>query len=370
MPPGFALRTVAWNRAAARSNGAPMPTTRQKKSRKPTTTSMPQPDAPEPAASRKGDVRAKVAAMKAVADAGRHSIAVLTYKMEGEVGASYWVGRKDLCLNPPGSTRDAHYPDIMHQFARTTVSYGEWRQSVEAVRSALTHARSLGLVMQPLTDLDMLCFALLRHNNELWLWPDRTKTPLDQCSHVPCDIKVPYEIEQARKACDFLEEEIARMERIGEPAGGIGEAAILPMAEQIMRGVEEVKEHFAAQMTEAKQPGDGSGGEVRNKGTLLKPPSREAQQAWMLHTMFPDRNQTQVAEEMGNQLKRSITQGQVSRWYGEMRGYMDNGGEPPAIINGKVAYVDPAYLDMGPRTNHLTPRQHLPVSDDDDQFDD
>lgn len=162
--------------------------------------------------------QAKLLALKNVGTSGRRLIEVLSYKMTGEAGQSYFVGREDICVDLPG-VRDPHFPDIVHQCAKTTVRYGDWREAVETLRNAIRNAEAIGLSSQQLTDLNAFWLALIiHHNNCEWLWPERTKTPLDECRRVEVDIEVPLQIEQARKAVEAMGRQIEREEKEAGPA--------------------------------------------------------------------------------------------------------------------------------------------------------
>lgn len=86
-------------------------------------------------------------------------------------------------------------------------------------------------------------------------------------------------------------------------------------------------------------------------------PLNKAFQAWSIRAILGITNQKEIAEEM---TRRGVpaTQGQVSKWLGQVEKYLAAGGILPDYgSGGKPESVDPAVLEMGARQDGLTPRQ-------------
>ncbi len=79
--------------------------------------------------------------------------------------------------------------------------------------------------------------------------------------------------------------------------------------------------------------------------------------------------QEALAKLMTKELKRNITQGQVSRWLKHVREWNEAGNVPPDLpkpLREKPKDFDPANIDLGARLDHRTERQRDRRSDDSD----
>jgi hypothetical protein len=196
-------------------------------------------DLQEPEPPIEHDVKDELDALRELLETGRRLVDIVSYKMFGAPGPYYRVELDDIRTDLPGE-RCSFAPSTVVQCADAIVIYGQWREADQSLGRAIKRAQSLGLSMLPLTDLDFFRRALTVHNDDAWWGPFRdedeeTLTPREaldryfsRCNkgatkldvEIPDEwmrsevyIKVPYEIEQARKALVFLTGEIARLEK-------------------------------------------------------------------------------------------------------------------------------------------------------------
>ncbi len=92
----------------------------------------------------------------------------------------------------------------------------------------------------------------------------------------------------------------------------------------------------------------------------IKVPSDAAFRSWVLVTLLGYK-QEQAAVCLSGELRRTISQGQVSRWARDVREYLEQGGLLPAQFNpvgaskaSKAIPVDPGTIDMA-RTRIVDP---------------
>ena len=92
----------------------------------------------------------------------------------------------------------------------------------------------------------------------------------------------------------------------------------------------------------------------------VKRPSEKAFQAWRLRDLTGWK-QKQIAKKL------DTNQGQVSKWYKAVKEYLDAANIFPDLgVTGKPQSIDPTVIDMGARSDGLTPRQRERRTDDSD----
>lgn len=91
----------------------------------------------------------------------------------------------------------------------------------------------------------------------------------------------------------------------------------------------------------------------------LKRPSDSALKAWRLRDLKGLETQKEIAAVMTQELQRSVTQGEVSRWLKDVHNYLTAGNILPDLptLTTKPQSIDPSIQDMGERKDHKTPRQ-------------
>ena len=103
-------------------------------------------------------------------------------------------------------------------------------------------------------------------------------------------------------------------------------------------------------VTEQNQTGHEN---TRSKTGYTKPiaePPKEAAQAYMLYWVT-GKTQKEVAEIVAEKLRRPVSQGQVSRWLKQYRGWRISMGLPVDKKAPPVTFMDPSVLDLGRRTD-------------------
>lgn len=130
-----------------------------------------------------------------------------------------------------------------------------------------------------------------------------------------------------------------------------------PAAERELRTIEATA-RAAAQQLEEPRPAEPEAKPAAGKSsTPPREPSKKALQAWSVRVLLGITDQTEIAEEMTRR-GTVATQGQVSKWLGQVERYLAAGGMLPDYGNGKKPEsIDPAILEIGARQDHLTPRQ-------------
>ena len=104
-------------------------------------------------------------------------------------------------------------------------------------------------------------------------------------------------------------------------------------------------------------PGGGRGRETQP--VVPKRPSDDAFKAWRLRDLTGLRTQQEIADEISEQLGRTVSQGEVSRWLSQVEKYLKAGNifpDLPALI-GEPQSIDPALIEMGGRQEQRTRRQ-------------
>lgn len=91
--------------------------------------------------------------------------------------------------------------------------------------------------------------------------------------------------------------------------------------------------------------------EVENLSIPVKEPPKEAAQAYKLYYSMST-SQAEVAKIMTKELKRSISQGQVSRWVKQQKEWRKSVGLPVEEANpSQIKPIDPSKLDLDKRTD-------------------
>jgi len=103
------------------------------------------------------------------------------------------------------------------------------------------------------------------------------------------------------------------------------------------------------------------GGETQNpvdRTPCPKRPPENAFKAWRLRDLKGPRTQQEIAEKMSDELGRTVSQGEISRWLSQVEKYLKAGNILPDLPApmGKPQSIDPAVLDMGARVDHRAPR--------------
>lgn len=96
-----------------------------------------------------------------------------------------------------------------------------------------------------------------------------------------------------------------------------------------------------------------------------KTPPPEAFAAYRIHVATGS-SQKVIAELLSKELRRSVSQGQVSRWLQNAIAFIAAGNILPELGQRakKERGVDPASLEIGKRTDRLTPRQRMQKTDE------
>jgi len=97
-------------------------------------------------------------------------------------------------------------------------------------------------------------------------------------------------------------------------------------------------------------------------------PSADAITCYRVH-FFTGKPQTEVAEKLTHELKRPITQGQVSKWLKQVTKWIEAGNVLPGFAKptaGESQAMDPSILNMGKRQDQRTKRQRNRKSVDSD----
>jgi hypothetical protein len=92
----------------------------------------------------------------------------------------------------------------------------------------------------------------------------------------------------------------------------------------------------------------------------LKPPSDEAVKAYRLKWILGVPTQDQIAETLTQELRRRISQGQVSRWLKQAEAFVSAGGVLPEMAGlacNKLTPIDPARIHLGRRVDRHSERQ-------------
>lgn len=99
-----------------------------------------------------------------------------------------------------------------------------------------------------------------------------------------------------------------------------------------------------------KAASDSAGG-TDHGNKVSKKPSKEAIQAYRLLGAV-NSNQTEVAKLMSDNLKRTISQGQISKWNKECKAFLKANGLAgfASDLKPDIVTIDPVKLDMGART--------------------
>jgi hypothetical protein len=99
---------------------------------------------------------------------------------------------------------------------------------------------------------------------------------------------------------------------------------------------------------------------VAESGSLklkLKEPPPDAFKAYRAHKAT-GMIQTELAQLLARELKRPVTQGQVSRWLSGVREWLEGGNVLPPLEEIKsISAIDPNKIDMGARQDGRTKRQ-------------
>ena len=99
-----------------------------------------------------------------------------------------------------------------------------------------------------------------------------------------------------------------------------------------------------------------------------KEPSKDAYKAYRL-AVLQGKNQTEIAEILTAELRRPVTQGQVSRWIKKAKAWIKAGNVFPDLLeqdsSQPVKAMDPDILDRGARQDRRTKRQRDKRTDDD-----
>jgi hypothetical protein len=98
-----------------------------------------------------------------------------------------------------------------------------------------------------------------------------------------------------------------------------------------------------------------------------KQPSEDAFKAYRL-SIATGKNQTELAEILATELKRPISQGQVSKWLTQVKAWLEAGNVLPDLLkplNEQPKGIDPEVLDMGKRQDGRAERQRSKRIDDD-----
>lgn len=100
-----------------------------------------------------------------------------------------------------------------------------------------------------------------------------------------------------------------------------------------------------------KAASDSAGG-TDHGNKVSKKPSKEAIQAYRLFGAV-NSNQTEVAKLMSDNLKRTISQGQISKWNKECKAFLKANGLAgfASDLKPDIVTIDPVKLDMGARTD-------------------
>jgi len=159
-----------------------------------------------------------------------------------------------------------------------------------------------------------------------------------------------------------------------DSAGANFEFALLDLAGRISEAVTIIAENDSSRETvtvsdsldriQQLRPPDEQPKPVAN----MRPPSDDAIACYRAH-FFTELNQTQLAEIMTAELKRPISQGQVSKWLKEVKTWIAAGNvlpDLPEMMRRKPAAFDPQTLELGPRQDHHTLRQREKRSENSD----
>jgi hypothetical protein len=122
------------------------------------------------------------------------------------------------------------------------------------------------------------------------------------------------------------------------------------------------------------EPSDAEGNRAPDQAAreqakpALKEPPDAAIKAYRLRWIQGVPKQADIAERLSQELRRPVSQGQVSRWLKLARDFVEAGGVLPRLPTEqtkKPMPIDPERLDLGRRQDGLTERQRKQRSDDD-----
>ena len=102
--------------------------------------------------------------------------------------------------------------------------------------------------------------------------------------------------------------------------------------------------------------------------TGKQPPSNDAIACYRA-LLATGLRQTELAKVLTTELKRPISQGQVSRWIKQVEEWIKAGNVFPSLPKmerKKPDTSEPRTLELGPRKDHRTPRQRERRSEDSD----
>ncbi len=104
----------------------------------------------------------------------------------------------------------------------------------------------------------------------------------------------------------------------------------------------------------------GAGGTGNHEETPVpRRPSEDAFKAWRLRDITGLKTQQEIADKMSEQLGRTVSQGEVSRWLSQVEKYLKAGNilpDLPAPI-AEPQFIDPALIEMGGRQAQRARRQ-------------
>jgi hypothetical protein len=110
---------------------------------------------------------------------------------------------------------------------------------------------------------------------------------------------------------------------------------------------------------------DSPASKSEKESKRLRQPSEIAMAAYRL-SLVTGSTQVEIAKALTKAFRVPAEQNQVSRWIKQVRRYVEAGNvlpEPPRTAKPAKS-IDPKRLDLGPRTDHTTPRQRQRESDD------
>ncbi len=110
------------------------------------------------------------------------------------------------------------------------------------------------------------------------------------------------------------------------------------------------------------------GVDVPAEKPILKLPPDAAVKAYRLKWILGVPRQAEIADRLSRELRKPVSQGQVSKWLRQAEEFVRAGGVLPGLPDTpseKPLPVDPERLDLGPRQDGRTERQRGRRSDDD-----